>query len=137
MLIQLIAIVGVVTCGDSSLDISRVEIAPENDVLLSPFPYPHFTLKECLEQPESIARAMSYGARMDGSQVILGGLDKHRKELALIRNMLLTGCGTSKYASEYGAKLMRDLDCFDTVSVLDSAEVIDLIRNGFNLLLGS
>lgn len=114
---------GVVTCGDSSLDISRVEVAPENDVLLSPHPYPHFTLKECLEQPESIARAMSYGARMDGSQVILGGLDKHRKELSLIRNMLLTGCGTSKFASEYGAKIMRDLDCFDTTSVLDSAEV--------------
>jgi len=115
--------IGVVTCGDTSLDIARVEIAPENDVLLTPAPYPHFTLKECLEQPESIARAMSYGARMDGKQVILGGLDTHKKELLQINNMLITGCGTSKYASEYGAKLMRDLDCFDTVSVLDSAEV--------------
>jgi glutamine---fructose-6-phosphate transaminase (isomerizing) len=94
-----------------------------------------------LEQPESIARAMSYGARMDGkqvpplfaslelipssaaAQVILGGLDTHKRDLVLIRNMLLTGCGTSKYASEYGAKLMRDMDCFETVSVLDSAEV--------------
>lgn len=37
--------------------------------------------------------------------------------------MLLTGCGTSRHAAELGAKIMRDLDCFDSVSVLDSAEV--------------
>ena len=37
--------IGVVTCGDTSLDIARVEIAPENDVLLTPAPYPHFTIK--------------------------------------------------------------------------------------------
>jgi hypothetical protein len=66
---------------------------------------------------------MSYGARMDGKQVVLGGLDTHKKDLMQIRNMLLTGCGTSKYAAEYGAKLFRDMDCFETVSVLDSAEV--------------
>jgi glutamine---fructose-6-phosphate transaminase (isomerizing) len=66
---------------------------------------------------------MSYGARMDGKQVVLGGLDTHKKDLLQIRNMLLTGCGTSKYAAEYGAKLFRDMDCFETVSVLDSAEV--------------
>ena len=40
-----------------------------------------------------------------------------------ISNMLITGCGTSRHAAELGAKIMRDLDCFDTVSVLDSAEV--------------
>jgi hypothetical protein len=37
--------------------------------------------------------------------------------------MLITGCGTSRHAAELGAKIMRDLDCFDTVSVMDSAEV--------------
>jgi hypothetical protein len=40
-----------------------------------------------------------------------------------IKNMLLTGCGTSRHAAELGAKIMRDLDCFDTVSVMDAAEV--------------
>jgi hypothetical protein len=40
-----------------------------------------------------------------------------------VHNLLLTGCGTSRYAAELGAKIMRDLDCFDTVTVLDSAEV--------------
>jgi glutamine---fructose-6-phosphate transaminase (isomerizing) len=104
--------------------VTRVEVAPENDVLLTPAPYPHFTIKECLEQPNSIARALSYGARMDGTQVVLGGLDMNREILAPVRHVLLTGCGTSKYASEYGAKLMRELECFDTVQTVDSAEVM-------------
>ena len=115
--------IAVIGSNTNNLDISRVEIAPEHDVLLTPDPYPHFTLKECIEQPEAIARALSYGARMNGKRVILGGLDKNKELLSQINNLLITGCGTSRHAGEFGAKLMRDLDCFDTVSVLDAAEV--------------
>lgn len=106
-----------------NVDISRVEIAPENDALLSPAPYPHFTIKECLEQPESIARALSYGARMDNGRIVLGGLDANQKLLSDINNMILTGCGTSLFAAKYGAKLMRDIGAFDTAYDVDSAEV--------------
>ena len=91
--------------------------------MLSPDPYPHFTLKEIYEQPEAIARALSYGARMDGKRVVLGGLDKSVENMAKIKNMMITGCGTSRHAGELGAKIFRDLVCFDTVSVLDAAEV--------------
>lgn len=115
--------IGVVKNNGTTLDISRVEVAPEHDILLSPAPYPHFTLKECIEQPEAIARALSFGARLNGKKVVLGGLDKNLESLSAIKNMLITGCGTSRHAGEFGAKIMRDLDCFDTVSVLDSAEV--------------
>jgi glutamine---fructose-6-phosphate transaminase (isomerizing) len=115
--------IGVVGSKSTSMDISRVEVAPDHEVLLSPHPYAHFTMKECREQPESIARAMSYGARMSDDRIHLGGLDMNKKKMSEIHNMVLTACGTSKYASELGAKIMRDLDCFDTVSVIDSAEV--------------
>jgi len=115
--------IGVVTAGATTLDLSRVETAPDHDVLLTPDPHPHFTIKECLEQPEAIARAMSYGARLDGKRVVLGGLDKNVETMSAIKNLIITGCGTSRHAAEFGAKVMRDLDCFDTVSVLDSAEV--------------
>jgi glucosamine--fructose-6-phosphate aminotransferase (isomerizing) len=115
--------IGVVTASDNNLDLSRVEIAPDHDCLLTPDPYAHFTLKECMEQPEAIARALSYGARMDGKRIILGGLDKNAELMETIHNLLLTGCGTSRHAAEFGAKIMRDLDCFDTVAVMDSAEV--------------
>ena len=107
----------------TTLDISRIEEAPHVEVLLTPYPHAHFTIKECLEQPESIARALSYGARLNGNRVILGGLDMNLERLSGIKHMMITGCGTSKYAGELGAKIMRDLDCFDTVQVMDSAEV--------------
>ena len=115
--------IGVVQASGTTLDFSRVQTAPEYDVLLTPHPHPHFTIKECLEQPEAIARALSYGARMNGKRIVLGGMDKNEQMLSQVHNLLLTGCGTSRYAAELGAKIMRDLDCFDTVSVLDSAEV--------------
>jgi glucosamine--fructose-6-phosphate aminotransferase (isomerizing) len=118
--------IGIVRPNGTSLDITagnRLEVAPEHDVLLTPHPHPHFTIKELLEQPEAIARALAYGARMDGYRVVLGGFDKNKDIVGSIRNLLLTGCGTSKFAAEYAAKLMRELDCLDTVTVLDSAEV--------------
>jgi glucosamine--fructose-6-phosphate aminotransferase (isomerizing) len=116
--------IGVIRALEHNLDIGRVETAPDQqDIALTPDPYPHFTLKECYEQPEAIARALSYGARMNDGKVILGGLDKNAAQMATIKNMLLTACGTSKHAAEFGAKVMRDLDCFDSVSVLDAAEV--------------
>jgi glucosamine--fructose-6-phosphate aminotransferase (isomerizing) len=115
--------IGVVRSKDHTLDITRIEQAPDHDVLLTPHPHPHFTIKECLEQPEAIARALSYGARLNGNRVVLGGLDKNSDLMSTIRNFMITGCGTSRHASEFGAKLMRDLDCFDTVSTMDAAEV--------------
>ena len=84
-----------------------MEQAPDHEILLSPAPFAHFTIKEALEQPEAIARALAYGARMDGRKIVLGGLDTNREKLMDVRNMVLTGCGTSKYAAELGAKIMR------------------------------
>lgn len=115
--------IAVVNPEKSTMDISRVEVAPAHDILLTPDPYPHFTIKECLEQPEAIARALSYGARMNGNRIVLGGLDKNKEMLSKIRNLVITGCGTSLFAGELGAKIMRDLECFDTVSAIDAAEV--------------
>ena len=66
--------IGIVRSHDTTIDISAVQIAPDHDVLLTPHPYAHFTLKECLEQPEAIARALSYGARMNGKRIVLGRL---------------------------------------------------------------
>lgn len=116
--------IGVVSANGTTLDhVSRIETAPDHDFIVSPAPYAHFTLKECFEQPEAIARALSYGARMNGKRIVLGGLDKNIESMKAVHNMLITGCGTSRHAAELGAKIMRDLDCFDTVAVLDSAEV--------------
>ena len=90
----------------------------------SPDPFPHWTLKEIFEQPQSLARALNYGGRImaHGNRVKLGGLDQNTDLLA-IRNLLLAGCGTSLYAGMYGEQLMQWLACFDQVRAVDATEL--------------
>lgn len=54
------------------------------------------------------------GRMTDSSGVVLGGLDRQKEKLAHIRNLMFAACGTSLYASQYGAKLMRDMGAVDT-----------------------
>jgi len=91
----------------------------------SPAPYAHWTEKEIFEQPQSLARALNYGGRLSALQnrVKLGGMDDNRERMASIRNLVVTGCGTSLYASIYGELIMQWLKCFDTVKAVDASEV--------------
>ena len=121
-----------------SLDVSRVKkvdeesdiliggTAPDNKVVpFSPAPYPHWTLKEMMEQPAAISRAMAYGARLAfDNQSRLGGLEKQKELLTGIKHLVMTGCGTSYHAGLYAQRLMQYLNSFDTATVVDSAEVI-------------
>jgi glutamine---fructose-6-phosphate transaminase (isomerizing) len=107
----------VVRAEGSTLDLTRVEIAPELDIEASPDPYLHWTIKECLDQPSAIARALGFGGRLSNDRVHLGGLDRSKEKLRSIHNLILSGCGTSLNASMYGAKLMREFDAFTTVTV--------------------
>jgi len=113
----------VVAAHGTSLDLGRVEKAPELDIRDSPDPFPHWTLRECLEQPEALARALGFGGRLSEDRVYLGGLDRQRERMAKISTMILAGCGTSLNASIYGAKLMREYEAFDTAMSMDAAEI--------------
>jgi len=108
-----------------AIDAKRVEKAPHEVIELSPAPYPFWTIKEIFEQPAAISRALNYGGRFsnDGLTVKLGGLDSNRDVLLKIKHLILTGCGTSLYAGTYGAALMRAVKAFDTVQVVDAAEL--------------
>ena len=114
--------IGVVKADGTTLDIGRLEQAPELDLKPSPAPHPHWMLREILEQPEAIARALAFGGRLGETQVFLGGLDRARETMQRIRHLLIVGCGTSLNASLYGAKLMRDLGAFDTAQAMDASE---------------
>lgn len=46
-----------ITDSDDRLPISGLQV----NILLSPEPYPHWTIRECYEQPEAIARALAFG----------------------------------------------------------------------------
>ncbi len=54
--------IGVIGTAGCSLDLSRMEKSSHTeDILLSPAPYEHWTIMECLQQPEAIARALAFG----------------------------------------------------------------------------
>jgi glucosamine--fructose-6-phosphate aminotransferase (isomerizing) len=114
----------VVKANSHSLDQSRVEHAPAENIKLTPDPYPHWTIKEILEQPEAISRSLNYGGRfIDELTVKLGGLEEQKNVLKSIKHLIISACGTSLYAAHYGAGLMRSFQCFESVQVVDAAEL--------------
>ena len=113
---------GVLHADGRTLDLSRTQVAPDQQVKLSPDPYPHWTLKELMEQPEAIARALGFGGRMSYERVLLGGLDKSEHKMRQIKHLVLSACGTSLNAARYGERLMKYLGSFDSVSSMDAAE---------------
>lgn len=76
----------------------------------------------CLEQPEAIARALSFGGRLSADKILLGGCDKNFDALSKIKYMTLSACGTSLHAAKYAEKLMKHLESFDCVLCIDAAE---------------
>jgi glucosamine--fructose-6-phosphate aminotransferase (isomerizing) len=117
----------------------RVQEAHVETVAPTPAPHPHWTIKECLQQPEAIARALAYGSRFADEKVILGGLDRNKEKLQQVRNLLISACGTSLYASMYGARIMRELGAFDTAVAMDAAELAltDIPKHSGGLLVVS
>jgi len=85
----------------------------------------HFYVMEMLEQPDAIARALNYGARLMGGEnmVKLGGLDANHEKLKSIDNLVIAACGTSHLAGRYGENLMRELGCFKCVQTLCASEI--------------
>lgn len=114
--------IGVLHSDGRTLDLSRTQKAPDQNVLLSPEPFPHWTLKELVEQPEAIARALGFGGRLSSDKILLGGLDSNLESLAKVKHMTLSACGTSLNAARYGERLMKHLGSFDSVACIDAAE---------------
>ena len=106
-------------------DIQRYVINHKVDstVQLTPIGYDHWMLKEIMEQPDAIIRAMNNGGRIDSDySVKLGGLDSNKARLLQINHLILLGCGTSFHASLWAIDICKSLDIFDTVSSYDGAE---------------
>ncbi|KAL7714880.1 Glutamine--fructose-6-phosphate aminotransferase [isomerizing] [Entamoeba marina] len=125
--------------ADKPIDLSRVEIHPEDNIALTPAPFPHWCIKEITEQPICASTAMNYGGRFkDLKTVKLGGLESKSEDLLPIQNLVISGCGTSYYAGLFGAAVMRKLHSFNTVSVFDAAEIsMDCFSDNSGLLVVS
>lgn len=118
--------IGVLSADGHTLDVSRQESAPASDEAdpKSPESYAHWTLKEIMEQPEAVARALGFGGRMSWDKVYLGGLDANKEKLARLENIILAGCGSSLNAAKYGEKLFKYLQAVDgRVAWLDCVEL--------------
>jgi glucosamine--fructose-6-phosphate aminotransferase (isomerizing) len=94
---------------------------------LTPYPYKHWTLKEINEQPNTIFNSINRGGRIkSNSEVKLGGLEQNINNLKEINNIIILGCGTSYHAALYGMNYLKTLCNFNTVLVIDGADLNDI-----------
>jgi len=71
--------------------------------------YPHFMLKEIMEQPDSLADTLRGRLDPEAGEVILGGIQAFARQLTHARRVILTGCGTAWHACLVGEFLFEDL----------------------------
>jgi glucosamine--fructose-6-phosphate aminotransferase (isomerizing) len=71
--------------------------------------YEHFMLKEIYEQPEAIRTTLRGRLDLREMRVLLGGLAGCAREMAKIRRLILTACGTAWHACLVGEYLFEDL----------------------------
>ena len=119
-------------------NIKRTKIQNNNVTMnLTPEPYEHWTLKEIMEQSESLLRTYNNGARINNDKIKLGGLDNIQKQIHDIQNVIFLGCGTSLYACHIGRHYLKHMECVNNVMCFDAAdfELNDIPMNGLTLLV--
>lgn len=65
-------------------------------------PYPHFMLKEIMEQPETIDSTLKGRLILEEGTARLGGLESIEKKLRQIDSIYIVACGTSRHAGLIG-----------------------------------
>ena len=71
--------------------------------------YPHFMLKEIMEQPNTLCETMRGRLLVDEGDVKLGGLGEMDDELRDIRRIVILGCGTSWHSGLIGEYMLEDI----------------------------
>lgn len=118
--------IGVLDADGRTLDLSRKETSLQEDEEQEILPpeYPHWTIKEILEQPIAVGRALCFGARLGWEKVYLGGLDSNAELLKSVKHLALVGCGSSLNAAKYGERLLKHLTSVTgRISSMDAVEV--------------
>lgn len=103
-----------------------------------PDEYHHWMLKEIMEQPLCINRALNNGGRISGNTTVkLGGLDSFKNQLENIEHLILLGCGTSYHAGLWSLDQFKQYDIFNTVSCFDGAEfnILDIPKKGKSAII--
>ena len=118
-----------------NIDYTKYELKQINRVekSISPYPFPHWTLKEIYDQKHSIDHSIGLGSRLlSATEVKLGGIDNKKDVLREIDNLILLGCGTSYHAGMLGVHYFKELCEFNVVLLFDGADFgeLDIPRYG-------
>lgn len=104
----------------------KYSVVERRDDIIELFPtgHKHWLIKEILEQPESVGRAIK--DRIVHDQTInLPELENNKSQLLETNHLILLGCGTSYHAGLWAMDIFKDLNIFETVSIFDGAEFGD------------
>ena len=71
--------------------------------------FDHFMLKEIVEQPEAVRRALSGRLDQRFQTTHLGGIELAARQLLEIRRVKILGCGSAHIAGRMGAQLIEQL----------------------------
>jgi glutamine---fructose-6-phosphate transaminase (isomerizing) len=71
--------------------------------------YPHFMLKEIMEQPETLLETMRGRLLEEEGTVKLGGLQGMDEELRHAKRVIILGCGTSWHSALIGEYMLEDI----------------------------
>jgi glucosamine--fructose-6-phosphate aminotransferase (isomerizing) len=70
--------------------------------------YPHFMLKEIVEQPESLEDSQRGRIIQEEGMVKLGGLESVKEELRKIQRLIIVACGTAYHAGLVGEYMLEE-----------------------------
>jgi len=70
--------------------------------------YPHFMLKEIMEQPEALENSLKGRLIMDEGLARLGGLQNVTEELRKIKRLRIVACGTAYHAALVGKYMLEE-----------------------------
>jgi len=70
--------------------------------------YPHFMLKEIMEQPESLENSLKGRILLGPGSARLGGLESVRGKLREIKKINIVACGTAYYAGLIGEYMLEE-----------------------------
>jgi len=76
--------------------------------------YPHFMLKEIMEQPQAIENALKGRLLMEEGLAKLGGLDGIKEKLREIERLNIIACGTAYHAGLVGEYMLEEYAGFPT-----------------------
>ncbi len=91
--------------------------------------YPHFMLKEIMEQPESLENTLRGRLILETGQAKLGGLEMVKDKLKTIKRLFIVACGTAHYMTRVGEYMLEEYAGIPTE--VDSGFRISLSKTSF------